>query len=325
MKRAYAFMILSLTLGPLSAADPPRAEISNGVIRAKLYLPDAQNGYYRGTRFDWSGVISSLEYQGHNYFGEWFEKFDPTVHDVDLTNGVRAGTPSAITGPVEEFSTNGKTLGYDEAPAGGTFIKIGVGVLRKPEEANYDHYNRYAVVDPGKWTVRRESDSIEFIQEVSGPFGYAYRYSKTVRLSKGKPEMVLEHSLRNTGKRAIETAVYDHNFLVIDNQPTGPDFVVTLPFELRPAGAMKDLAEVSGKQLKYLRTLRDADVATTTLAGFGPSAQDYDITVENRKTGAGVRITGDQPLMRLAFWSIWTVVSPEPFIRMQIEPGAEAK
>src|SRR5579862_6769873 len=87
------------------AAEFPQAEIANGAggIRAKLLLPDAERGYYRGTRFDWSGVIASLEYKGHNYFGQWFEKYDPKLHD-------------AIMGPVEEFLTppNRTGLGYDE-------------------------------------------------------------------------------------------------------------------------------------------------------------------------------------------------------------------
>src|ERR1043166_1607276 len=79
-------------------ADPPQAEITNGQIRVKLYLPDTRNGYYRGTRFDWSGVIASLEYKGHNYFGEWFDRFDPKVYDVDFSNGISAGPNSAATG-----------------------------------------------------------------------------------------------------------------------------------------------------------------------------------------------------------------------------------
>ncbi len=58
----------------IAAADPPEAGISNGSIDAKLYLPDADRGYYRGTRFDWSGVIPSLRYKGHEYFGQWFER-----------------------------------------------------------------------------------------------------------------------------------------------------------------------------------------------------------------------------------------------------------
>ena len=43
-----------------SASSAPEAEITNGLIRARLYLPDAHAGFYRGTRFDWSGVIGGL-------------------------------------------------------------------------------------------------------------------------------------------------------------------------------------------------------------------------------------------------------------------------
>src|SRR5689334_23225472 len=127
------FASLLLAGGILAAADFPEAEISNGSIRATLRLPDPARGYYRGTRFDWSGVISSLQYKGHEYFGQWFEKYDPKTHD-------------AIMGPVEEFRTGDAGLGYDEARTGGTFIRIGVGVVRKPEEPQYRQFNTYDIV-----------------------------------------------------------------------------------------------------------------------------------------------------------------------------------
>jgi hypothetical protein len=311
--------------GAAAAAEPPRAEISNGIVRAKLYLPDARHGYYRGTRFDWSGVISSLEYKGHNYFGEWFDRFDPKVVDVDFSDGIAAGANSAATGPVEEFGTAGKALGYDEAKPGGTFIKIGVGVLRKPEEKNYDHFNRYQIVDPGKWTVRKAADRVEFIQTVSDGAGYGYVYRKLVRLVKGAPEMVLEHSLKNTGNRPIDTTVYNHNFFVIDKQPTGPDFVVRFPFDLRAARPLGDTAEVRGKELVYRRVLAKDDRAFTLLEGYGDTAQDHDIRVENRRTGAGVRVVADRPITRLVYWSIRSVLSPEAYMQMRIEPGRSAE
>ena len=306
------------------AAEPPRAEISSGAVRARLYLPDARNGYYRGTRFDWSGVISALEWKGHNYFGEWFDHADPNVYDVDFKNGVSAGPNSSATGPVEEFSTGGKALGYDDAKPGGTFIKIGVGVLRKPEEKGYDHYKRYEIADPGKWTVRKQGDRVEFTQTVSNAEGYGYVYRKVVRLVKGAPQMVLEHSLKNTGSRVIETAVYDHNFFVIDKQPTGPDFVVRFPFELR-GRPMGELAELRGNELVYKRVLAGDDRAFTTIQGYGETAKDFDIRVENRKTGAGVRVVGDRPITRLVYWSIHTVISPEAYMQMRIEPGHTAE
>ena len=322
MKSACLCILVSLAA---VAADHPQAEISNGVIRARLYLPDAANGYYRGSRFDWSGVVSALEYKGHSYFGQWFDRFDPKVVDVDFSNGIAVGANTAATGPVEEFSTNGKALGYDEAKAGGTFIKIGIGVLRKPEEPNYDHFRHYEIVDPGKWTIARSADRIVFEQTLSDGAGYAYVYRKTVRLASRQPEMVLEHSLRNTGTRAIETSVYDHNFLTIDKQPLGPDYVVTFPFDPRAARPLGETAEVRGRQVVYLRRLVNDERAFTTLEGFGDTARDYDIRVENRKAGAGVRITGDRPLARLVYWSIRSVLSPEPYINLRIEPGREER
>ncbi len=119
-------------------AAPPQAEISNSQIRMKLYLPDARNGFYRGTRFDWAGVIASLEYQGHNVVGPWFTRSDPKVHDF-IYDGpdIIASSNSAMTGPAEEFTGSRAALGFAEAGAGGIFIKIGVGVLRKPDAASY--------------------------------------------------------------------------------------------------------------------------------------------------------------------------------------------
>ena len=49
----------------------------------------------------------------------------------------------------------------------------------------------------------------------------------------------------------------------------------------------------------------------------------YEIRVENKSTGAGVVITGDQPLANLGVWAVRTVVAPEPFIAINIAPGGE--
>jgi hypothetical protein len=305
---------------------PPQTEITNGVLHANIYLPDFEKGYYRGTRFDWSGVINSLEYEGHQYYGPWFTKTDPNVIDFIFDGAdIVAGPCSAIMGPVEEFSSTDKALGYDEAKPRGTFIKIGVGVLLKPDNSDYNPYRLYKIVDPGKWTVRPEKDSVEFIQELKDPdSGYAYVYTKTVRLAKGKPEMVLRHSLRNKGRRPIDTSVYDHNFLVLDKQPTGPDFTITVPYEIKTEYPPdRELAEVRGNRFVYLKVLKDKDTVAASFSGFGGTPADYSITIENSKVGAGMKITGDRPLSQEHLWSIRSVLAMEPFIHMVVEPGKQ--
>jgi hypothetical protein len=307
------------------AAEFPLAEITNGELRVKLYLPDARQGYYRGARFDWSGVIAALEYKGHNYYGPWYNRIDPSVHDFQYEGAeIVASTCSGITGPVEEFDTNHSALGFDEAKVGGTFIKIGIGVLRK-DSGEYDYVRQYEIVDPGKWSVKTHHDSVEFTQELTDPAtGYGYIYHKTVRLIAGKPEMVLEHSLKNTGRLAIHTSVYNHNFLVLDHQPPGPDFSLTLPFQIHsPQPPNKELAEIQGNQVVYLRALANQDVVSTPMLGFSDSPKDNEIRIENRRVGAGMLIRGNRPLSHLNLWSIRTVLAVEPFVAMTIEPGGE--
>lgn len=306
-----AILLLGAVLATAAGAEPPSAVISSAKARAKLYLPDAENGYYRATRFDWAGQVASLEAAGHTYFGQWFPRYDPKLHD-------------SITGPVEEFLTDGAGLGYAEAAPGGVFVKIGVGVLRKPEEPRFRQFSTYEIVDPGKWTVRSFPDRIEFVHEVDAGNGYAYVYRKTLRLTAAKPGLVLEHRLKNTGRKTIQTSVYEHNFFMLDGEPTGPDVAVTFPFAVRAEKDMAPLAEARGNQLIYLRELQPRETASSWLQGFGSSASDYDIRVENRKTGAGVRQRGDRPIAKLNFWSIRATVCPEAYIDLRIEPGSES-
>jgi hypothetical protein len=304
-----AWVIVLLMFSQLATTEFPRAEISNARIRASLYLPDAQTGYYRGTRFDWSGMVSSLIWNGHEYFGPWFERHDPRIHD-------------AITGPVEEFLTGDSALGYAEAAPGGTFVRIGVGAVRRPSEAAYRRFDTYEIVDPGVWTVTKSSDRIELVHELRDTNGYAYVYRKRLRLI--GDTLVLEHSLRNTGTKAIATSVYNHNFFTLDRQPTGPDLVIRFPFAARAARPLNDPAELRSPELVFLRPLEPRQTVFSEIEGFGATAKDYDFRIENRRTGAGVRITGDRPLSKLLFWSAATTVCPEPYIDASVEPGKES-
>jgi hypothetical protein len=301
------------TAAPASApSNVPQAQITNGLVKATLYLPDAKTGYYRGTRFDWSGQIPSLEYKGHSYFGNWNERpYSPTLHD-------------AIMGPVEEFSGD-LAVGYEAAPVGGTFLKIGVGLLRKPQEAKYDHFKAYELVDPGKWTTKTSPDSVTFTHVVHDKVsGYAYEYQKVVRLAKGKPTLEIEHRLKNTGKNTIQTDVYEHNFYMLDKQPTGPDIVVRFPFEVKAAKPWQQgLAETRGKEVVYLKELEPRQTASNDLTGYTVDPKDYDITVENKSTGVGVRQTGDRPISRINYWSIRTTACPEAYVDMSILPGKD--
>ncbi len=302
--RIIIFALSFLAICAMTFVNPPEAEITNGLIHARLYLPDPNNGYYRGSRFDWSGVIASLEYKEHNFFGKWFPKYDPRLHD-------------AIMGPVEDFYP----IGFNEAKPGESFLKIGIGILERPDTSVYSIVPPYKILNSGKWKVKTKSDRVEFVQTLDDK-SYSYIYKKTIQLVKGKAGMVISHTLENTGKKAIETTVYDHNFFMLDKQVTGPGITITFPFNITGEGGKADLAEIRGKKVVFLRELaKNEHVFYAALQGYGDYAKDYDIKVENQNTGAGVRITCDRPLSKLVFWSASTTVCPEPYIQIKVNPG----
>lgn len=322
MKNAWAVIAGVIFAGQVSAAEPPSVQIGNGEIRAKIYLPDTQRGFYRGTRFDWAGVIYSLEANGHNYYGPWFNKTEPNIHDfVYRGSDIVAGPCSAITGPVDEYAP----VGFEDAKPGSNFLKIGVGALRKPDGEKYDNYRMYEIANGGKRRIRQHRDQLEFLQELSDESsGFAYVYRKTITLTKGKPEMVLERRLRNTGKRKIETRVYNHNFLVLDNQPTSPDFTIAFPFTIQaPKLPNPELAAIQGKEIIYLKKLEGDDVIATTIEGYSDSPRDHEVRIENKRVNAGLRFKTDKPLAQESLWSIRSVIAVEPFVAISVEPGAE--
>ena len=317
---AISFLVLCVTY--VSAAEHPVVELTNGLVRLKLYAPDTKQGFYQGTRFDWSGVVFSLQSQGHEYYGPWFQRTNPDVHDfVYEGQDIVAGPCSAITGPVDEFAP----VGFDDAKPGSTFIKIGVGVLRKPDAAKYDNYRLYEIANGGEWKVDKTPGAIDFTQGVADAgSGYGYVYRKTIRLTEGKTEMLLQHSLKNTGKRAIHTTVYNHNFLTLDGQAPGAGLAIDVPFPIHtPQPLSNGLAEVRGNQIIYRGTLKDRDVVFTQIQGFGATPADNRIKIEDTRQGAGMTIESDRPLLRESLWSIRTVVAVEPFIAIDVEPGNE--
>lgn len=195
----------------------PAITIANNQIKLHIYLPDAEKGYYRGARFDWSGMISRIEYKGHTFFGEWRKPHNPTNHDDSV-------------GPCEEFGMQ-EPLDYAQVRPGETFIKIGIGHLEKVKEKEYFFAKPYKIVKPGEWTVENGDDWIEFEQNLQDERGWGYLYTKRIQIEKEKPFFTIHHTLKNTGIKVIETNYYNHNFVMIDELPIGTNYKLRFSFD----------------------------------------------------------------------------------------------
>lgn len=300
---------LALLVVILTAQAPkdgyPHHRIADGALSLDVALPDAALGYHRGTRFDWSGMIREVRFEGHSFVAPWKDSHDPANHDD-------------CTGPAEEFGMD-DPLGFAEAKPGEPFVKIGVGVLERPDGSAYGFWKRYKIVEPGRWDVEAKGRSIAFRQAIDGPRGWGYSYEKTVSIT-DDATFTIAHTLKNTGSRPIATTHYAHNFLKIDGEPIGPSYWLTFPYEVEPLAPAPGLAEVRGKAMTFREVIPPGRDVAVKLSGPRPAGENV-VTVRNRKTGAAVRIAGDAPLAKLNVWSVGTATCPEPFVAIDLAPG----
>jgi hypothetical protein len=304
--------------------DHPHVTIRSGKTEAVLFLPDSKNGYYRATRFDWSGVVACVAYHQHKFFGEWFTSYDPMKND-------------SITGPVEEFRTDDgvyghypagsplttvhtEAIGYDDAQVGEDFLKPGVGMLKKTTDKPYASGSLSPIAEGAdSWTWKLMKNSITFTQIIKGSLDYAYIYTKTVTLS--EDGLTLTHSLKNTGTKRIDTKVYDHDFFIFDDQPAGPGMVVQFKFPPRALDPMTDMVKIAGDRIEFQRHAKPLESINAYIMGFSNKVSDYDIKVEDPNRKIGIEQTGDQPISRILFWTNGIPVCPEVYVHVPAAPG----
>lgn len=300
-------LALLLACPCLSAAtDFPRLRLDNGIIAVSIFLPDAQTGYYRGTRFDWSGIIERVDYRGHRFYAPLHETHDPTGHDH-------------VSGPATEFAMFAPP-GFDEARPGETFVKIGVGLLARGSDARYSFSGDYRLVRAGDWSIDKGPDWVSFEQQLDGPRGWAYRYRKTIRLLPGEAGFVMSHRLENRGRKTIDITHYNHNFTLIDAVPYGPDYTVEFPFAATKPVRIGEVARLRGNTIEVEKALGDASLWAVVFEGDDPGGYNA-ARVRNHRTGAEVSFEGDAPLLRMVFWAVERAACPEPFARLQLPPG----
>ena len=163
-----------------------------GSMRMTVADPRVAEPYYRGTRFDRTGIILSLESGGHRYVQPWQRHYDPYSHDAvsgpaeeflpvfpdaglvqsgTEVRGAKALTPSGECTPDFSAGPQSPATPAGTAPVCGVtqpqrseeglrrtplltngILKIGVGLLRGDGEP-YDRFKLYEVLDPGQMTI----------------------------------------------------------------------------------------------------------------------------------------------------------------------------
>ncbi len=303
----------------------PEIVLTNRIIKAWVLLPDAVHGYYRGPRFDGSGIVRRVEYQDHVYFDRLLRP--------DMPVGDPKNHESGAIGTASEFGLDIPPLGYDEAKPDGSFLKIGVGELQRIDREPYGFWKPYPHVKPGKWHMSRRpvtgaAQQICFRQEVIGPRYWSYDYETVVGLPyPDRPEVHISRRLHNSGKKMIRTEHYVHNFMGIDQTPIGPDYRLEFPFAsvaTHPFDpVVVDLRVVSSAKRETIIRFHNTPQVDIygELGSIPKSASGNAAVLVNEATGAGIRVAGDHGPSTIHIWGTSRVLCPELFVPIVLAPG----
>ena len=251
--------------------------------------PRVAEPYYRGTRFDRTGIILDLESGGHRYVQPWQRRYDPYSHD-------------AVSGPAEEFFLEKIGQSGETGPAD--------GVTQPQRSENGRSRSRSLPAGP-------EPTSATFHHILDG----YYDYVKTVEIPV-EGCLRLTHALTNAGPNPLDGHVYCHNFFLLDGAPTGRATRFTFPW--RPIGdwrAPYDSVRLSDDGIVFDRDLRPEETVFMGNLRLPTATEGYRFKLQNLDNCFAVEAACDRPMEYAVFWSNADVSCLEPYIPFHIAPG----
>lgn len=275
--------------------------LKNKNIEIQIDLP-LEN--YNFSRFDWTGKIRDVKYKSVCISG---------AESLDTVDGYAHGK-----GFYNEFGMK-MPLGYDETNEGDWFHKIGVGLLKKDSKP-YFFSNNYEM-QPADFKVGIKSNKIILDCVSKSINGYSYILKKEIELLESG--FVIKYYLSNNGSKTIITDEYNHNFLAIDNDLIGSNYILKFPFQIKP----KLFGETVNNEGKVIIKKNEILFSNTPNESFffsnlsGNEKGDAYWELINIKSKIGIIEKGSFKTSKVNLWGCKHVIAPELFYDIKVEPN----
>jgi hypothetical protein len=303
----------------------------------QLTVEIAQPGsVYAGTRFDWTGFITQVT----------LTTSGGVKHSFCVPESLESGKGTGGWGMCNEFG-NDKAIGYTDAQPGESFPKLGIGLLKKPEQPQYNFFRHHEIDQQFPIQIDTTENQTLFTVEPIECRGYAVRFTKTVSARENWLEIA--YHLENVGSKLIDTNEYCHNFMGIDEHPIGPEYRLHFPYAIQ----LEDIASAYRHFLPpVLRKLlpvflqdrllkRMASPGNTVVQAVGADfifsatpkspfyfrplgftkTDGYQWELTHLTSGVKVREYDDFTPCRVAVWGTTHVISAEIFVDIHLPPG----
>ncbi len=294
-RRAFCWGAIILAASVMKGASQQDAA-GRHVLQRDGFAVTIETSVRRATpRFDETAAVSAVRWNGRNW----------------LTGA----------GLADEFGLEGfGVLGFKEAPIGGDFVKIGVGVLTRDVPGPYRFQHSYPRRSEFAVQVIAGETEVKVAQRSGEVNGYGYDYAKTYTIE-AAGRLVIAYELTNRGGLTFRFEHYNHNFFGVKTAGGAGGSRIETPLRLQnpPEG----WSLVSDHDARWVGADFPAPGRFWRMP-MNPAAEGQALKL-SLKDGYSVRMTGSSAVTRLSVWVDETAICPELFSRFTLEPGETAR
>lgn len=260
---------------------------------------DYPNENYNFSRFDWTGKITKVKFQ------------DLPVSTFETTNCENEHIYGK--GFYNEFGID-TALGFEDTDVGGWFHKIGVGLLRK-DDNEYQFSKKYDI-KPAKFEITNDSNKTIMLCNSESVNGYSYFLKKEIEIHENS--FSIKYFLKNTGQKDIITDEYTHNFIALNNDMIGTNYILKFPFDLKTKFFNETVnTEQKVNICKNEFSFNDSPNDPFFFSNLsGNENVDSKWELLNIQNNIGISEIGDFKTNKINLWGWKHVISPELFFNI---------
>lgn len=151
--------------------------------------------------------------------------------------------------------------------------------------------------------------------------------SCTKKLTLDGNRLEIAHTVQNLGNEPISFGEYNHNFMLIDGQPYGPDYQVHFSFPPQLTGRKEghyNRLKLEGQTMVSTEAFgQPPEDALTQIEGFSGVAVPFTWELVHVPSGLYVREADDFPVWKYQFWCRKDNICNEIFIRNQLQSAGQ--
>ena len=137
----------------------------------------------------------------------------------------------------------------------------------------------------------------------------------------------IKYELQNTGVKDIITDEYVHNFIAINNDLIGRNYILKFPFQLKPKLFWETVnpeqkVDIEENEIKFIDSPKE-QFFFSNLSGNKNVDAAWELI--NLKSKIGISEIGSFKTNKVNLWGWRHVISPELFFKIFVKPGESSK